>query len=137
LTARVKALLRRARLGSASPSAGGPGTLEHGEIESVGIGSLKMDFIRHNALLNGEPLELTAKEFELLGLFMKNPGRAYSRADLLRLVWGYDFEGYEHTVNTHINRLRNKIETDPSKPKYLTTVWGIGYRFVESMEVEA
>ena len=60
-----------------------------------------------------------------------NPGRAYSRADLLNIVWGYNFEGYEHTVNTHINRLRSKLEDDPSKPEYLQTVWGIGYRFAE------
>jgi DNA-binding response OmpR family regulator len=86
----------------------------------------------------GEKLiELTVKEFDLLDLFVHNPGRAYSRGDILNLVWGYQFEGYEHTVNTHINRLRNKIEADPAHPQYLKTVWGVGYRFTEPGELDA
>ncbi len=131
LTARVKALLRRARLVSSAAAAGG----DNGACDILAIGALKLDLSRHSAWLNGGPLDLTAKEFELLGLFMKNPGRAYSRSDLLRQVWEYDFEGYEHTVSTHINRLRNKIESDPSDPKYLKTVWGVGYRFIDIPEV--
>ena len=134
LNARVKALLRRSRLGGVQNPESGPAEQEPDESGSVRIGNLEMDFTKHRARLKGEFLELTAKEFDLLGRFIRNPGRAYSRAELLKSVWGYDFEGYEHTVNTHINRLRNKIESDPSNPKYLKTVWGIGYRFVEASE---
>lgn len=124
LVARVNALIRRAnRSSSAKPDADEP-------LEKLSIGDFLIDFPKHQVLLKGELLDLTVKEFELLSLFVKNPGRAYSRSDLLNLIWGYSFEGYEHTVNTHINRLRNKIETDPSHPKHLITVWGIGYRFV-------
>lgn len=130
LTARVKALLRRSQ--TAKPQASDE--QEYAE-DLVRIGDLVMDFKKHKTSIKGADLDLTVKEFELLGLFVRNPGRAYSRADLLNLIWGYNFEGYEHTVNTHINRLRNKIETDPAKPQYLLTVWGIGYRFAEMTEV--
>jgi len=124
LMARVKALLRRAhRGGTVRPeSSPGEGTI-------LQAGNLRLDPTKHLAWLDGKALDLTVKEFELLSLFANNPGRAYSRSDLLNLIWGYNFEGYEHTVNTHINRLRNKIERDPSHPEYLITVWGIGYRF--------
>ena len=132
LTARVKALLRRVKRGGLSAeesvSAGSPGILK--------IGELEIDFVKRRCRMRQNPLELTVKEFELLSLFARNPGRAYSRTDLLNLVWEYNFEGYEHTVNTHINRLRNKIESDPSHPEYLLTVWGVGYRFAEESEVE-
>lgn len=130
LTARVKALLRRSKTGSA-PVEGSKNPDE----DIVEIGELAIDFKKHSSSLAGSPLDLTVKEFELLGLFARNPGRAFSRADLLNLIWEYNFEGYEHTVNTHINRLRNKIEKDPARPEYLLTVWGIGYRFTESAEV--
>lgn len=129
-TARVKALLRRSKT-SPPPTT----NVETSEEDKVQIGDLVIDFKKHKSSLRGKPLELTVKEFELLGLFVRNPGRAYSRADLLNLIWEYNFEGYEHTVNTHINRLRNKIEKDPAHPEYLLTVWGIGYRFVEISEV--
>ncbi len=124
LVARVNALRRR----SASRSPSGS------EEKPVHIGDLVIDPAKHQVQLRGELLDLTVKEFELLSLFARNPGRAYSRSDLLNIIWGYSFEGYEHTVNTHINRLRNKIETNPSHPKYLITVWGIGYRFTEHAE---
>ena len=129
LNARAKALLRRAKTVR-------PGFVQEPEDSdaAVRIGGLEMDFKMHKSRLNGRALELTVKEFELLSLFVRNPGRAYSRADLLNIVWGYNFEGYEHTVNTHINRLRNKIEDDPANPKYLQTVWGIGYRFTGAKE---
>ena len=94
-----------------------------------------MDFEKRKVTLGKTVVELTVKEFDLLGLFVRNPGRVYSRADILNLVWGYQFEGYEHTVNTHINRLRNKIEADPAHPIYLKTVWGVGYRFAEKSEI--
>jgi len=74
-------------------------------------------------------LDLTPKEYDLLVLLATNPGHSYTRKRLLRIVWGYDFEGYEHTVNSHINRLRAKIEPDPNQPEYILTTWGVGYRF--------
>lgn len=125
LTARVKALLRRSRFTSGENS---------GEGEELEIGDLKVDLFKRKVHLRNDEIDLTVKEFDLLSLFMKNPGRAYSRADLLNLIWGYQFEGYEHTVNTHINRLRGKIEKDPGSPEYLKTVWGVGYRFAEEKE---
>ena len=74
-------------------------------------------------------MELTAKEFELLAHFARHPGRVYTRAELLERIWGYRHAGYGHTVNSHINRLRAKIEVDPAQPRYILTVWGVGYRF--------
>ena len=128
LMARVKALLRRSRR-SAEVSSGASSS------EDVRrIGGISVDFSKHKVLLDEQEIDLTVKEYELLSLFVRNPGRAYSRADLLNLVWEYRFEGYEHTVNTHINRLRNKIEVDPAHPVYLKTVWGLGYRFSEPGE---
>ena len=79
-----------------------------------------------------EPIRTTAREFDLLLHFARYPGRVFTRAQLLDQVWGYGHEGYEHTVNSHINRLRSKIEQDPARPRYILTVWGIGYRFAES-----
>ena len=90
---------------------------------------------KRKVFLDDDPVELTAKEFDLLALFARNPGRAYSRQVLLDQVWGYQFNGYEHTVNSHINRLRNKIEPDPAKPVFIKTVWGVGYRFCELEEI--
>jgi DNA-binding response OmpR family regulator len=100
------------------------------------IGELKIDFQKRKVVLGSGKIELTAKEFDLLSHFAQHPGRSYSRADLLSAVWGYQFSGYEHTVNSHINRLRTKIEKNPADPKYIKTVWGIGYRFVEPEEIE-
>lgn len=74
------------------------------------------------------PVELTAREFDLLLHFARHPGRVFNRAQLLDSVWGYGHDGYEHTVNSHINRLRAKIETDSAEPKYIVTVWGVGYK---------
>lgn len=81
--------------------------------------------------LAGQELAPTAKEFDLLVHFASHPGRVYSRLQLLDQVWGYNHEGYEHTVNSHINRLRAKIEHDPANPRYILTVWGVGYKFCE------
>jgi two-component system alkaline phosphatase synthesis response regulator PhoP len=100
------------------------------------IGDLKIDFDKRKVILGSDTIELTAKEFDLLAHFAKHPGRSYSRGDLSSAVWGYQFSGYEHTVNSHINRLRTKIENNPADPKYIKTVWGIGYRFVEPEEIE-
>jgi DNA-binding response OmpR family regulator len=84
---------------------------------------------------NSQPVELTAKEFELLLHLAKNPGRVYTREQLLDCVWGYNHAGYQHTVNSHINRLRAKIEKDPTNPVYVRTVWGVGYKFSEELEM--
>lgn len=84
--------------------------------------------------LKDSTIELTAKEFDLLWHFASHPGRVYSRAQLLSSIWGYGHEGYEHTVNSHINRLRSKIEIDPAQPKYVMTVWGVGYKFNNELQ---
>ncbi len=127
LTARVKALLRRSNISQNQSS-------EDQEKKRISIGNLIVDFHMRKVELEKREIELTVKEFDLLALFIQNQGRAYSRADLLNLIWGYQFQGYEHTVNTHINRLRNKIEKDAANPEYLKTVWGVGYRFAEEKE---
>ena len=98
-------------------------------------GDLTVDAEKRKVTLRDKTIELTAKEFDLLMLFAQHPGRAYNRQELLDLVWGYQYAGYSHTVNTHINRLRNKIEDDPSAPRYIKTVWGLGYRFAEREEL--
>jgi DNA-binding response OmpR family regulator len=124
LTARVKALFRRV---DAMSSSFGTQTSA-----TICAGPLVIETEKRTVSLVGNPLELTAKEFDLLVHFAKNPGRVYSRTELLDLVWGYDHDGYEHTVNSHINRLRAKIEKDPSRPQFILTVWGIGYKFSET-----
>lgn len=123
LVARVRALIRRSQATEKTTESPLPPLTK--------IGEISLDFNKHTVFLKEKPIELSVKEFELLGLFFRNPGRAFSRSDLLNLVWGNHFEGYEHTVNTTINRLRNKIEQDPAHPLYLKTVWGVGYRFAE------
>lgn len=123
LQARVKALLRRSELNAqAEPAAAN---------ERLTIGDLLIDSVSREARLAGKPVSLTAKEFDLLLYFAQHPGRAFTRMQLLDSVWGTTFEGYEHNVNTHINRLRSKIETDPANPRYVLTVRGVGYRFAE------
>ena len=128
LVARIKALLRRVQADKDAAATG----KEKGRIE---IGALVLDFEKRKVTRDGVTIDLTVKEFDLLALFARTPGRTYSRTDLLNLVWGYQFEGYEHTVNSHINRLRAKIEEDPGHPRYLRTVWGVGYRFAETAEL--
>lgn len=129
LVARVKAIFRRIEVVKQD--------LQQSDIKELHIGDISIDPRKRRVTLNDEKTELTAKEFDLLYLFMKNPGRSYSRQELLDVVWGYHFDGYDHTVNSHINRLRTKIEADPSKPKYILTVWGVGYRFVEPEEIDS
>jgi len=128
LIARIKAIFRRMEVDKQEPEF-------VDEKKIIEFGDLKINLEKRRVFLEGEPLELTAKEFELLALFAKNPGRTYSRQELLDIVWGYQFIGYEHTVNSHINRLRNKIEEDTSNPTYVQTVWGVGYRFAELEEL--
>jgi DNA-binding response OmpR family regulator len=120
LVARVKALLRRADAMSRSQRA------EAGLLELNGV---RVDPITRQAHLHGAALDLTPREFDLLYHFIKHPEKVFSRLDLLNQVWGYQHDGYEHTVNTHINRLRAKIETDPADPTRILTVWGKGYRY--------
>ncbi len=124
LVARIKALLRRVdALGEPSVSAKSPTTLN--------FHNLMIDAGRHRVETAAGVVELTAREFDLLLYLASSPGHVFSRAHLLDAVWGYNHDGYEHTVNTHINRLRIKIEEDPAKPEYVQTVWGVGYRFGE------
>jgi len=129
LSARVKAILRRMEK---LPAASAVDT--HKILE---VGSLKVDVDRRSVHVRGKPVELTAKEFDLLLFFAQNPGRVYSREQLLNHVWGYSHSGYEHTVNSHINRLRAKIEADPANPALMLTVWGVGYKFNESPATKA
>jgi len=95
--------------------------------------SLCIDTDMRKVTLNNARIDLSPKEFDLLTLLAAAPGKSYSRKQLLNLIWGYDFDGYEHTVNSHINRLRGKIEADISHPRYILTTWGIGYRFNEEL----
>ena len=129
LLARVKALIRRRRL---------DGTENEGDARrDIDVGPLAISPAKRTVELNNEPVDLTAKEFDLLALFARHPGRAFSRQELLDLVWGYQYAGYSHTVNSHINRLRSKIEPEPEHPRFIRTVWGVGYRFAEEAELEA
>jgi len=121
LVARVKAIFRR---GDALAGAGA--AQEQAPLEVFG---LALDPNKRRVSVEGRSAQLTAREFDLLHHLMRHPGRVYSRAQLLEQVWGYGHEGYEHTVNAHINRLRAKIETDPARPRYVLTVWGVGYKF--------
>lgn len=121
--ARAKALMRRTTSYAKEESSLSPLCFEQ----------LSIDPEKRKVSLNGQKIELTPKEFDLLFLLAQNPGKSYTRASLLHLVWGYDFSGYEHTVNSHINRLRAKIESNPDDPKFIKTVWGIGYAFTDDL----
>ncbi len=119
LVARVKALLRRVDALERNSR------LDAGRLE---LGGLSIDPVMREVTVDGARIELTPREFDLLYFFAQHPGKVYSRMDLLNAVWGYQHEGYEHTVNTHINRLRAKIEPDPAQPARILTVWGHGYK---------
>jgi len=119
LIARVKAILRRAELSRESVAD------PKGEVHA---GCVTIDPATRGAMIRGEPIDLTAREFDLLLHFATHPGRVFRRLELLDNVWGYGHDGYEHTVNSHINRLRAKIETDPAHPELIVTVWGVGYK---------
>ena len=122
LLARVKAIFRRVKAIST----------RHKETPCiVRAHEMVIDTERHSVTLGERTIELTAKEFELLLHLARNPGRVFTREQLLDLVWGYNHIGYQHTVNSHINRLRAKVERDPTKPLYILTVWGVGYKFAE------
>lgn len=122
LVARVRALLRRPPLAALSVSASG--------VTIVRAGSLLVDRNTHGVELRGRQIKLTSREFDLLHWFAAHPGRIFSRAALLNAVWGAGYEGYEHTVNSHLNRLRTKLEDDTALPKILVTERGVGYKLV-------
>ena len=124
LMARIKALFRRVDALSETVS-------KAPEQQILEFDNLRIDIVRHKVELAQGEVDLTAREFDLLLFLASSPGHVFSRAQLLDSVWGYDHDGYEHTVNTHINRLRIKIESDPAKPEYVQTVWGVGYKFNE------
>ena len=126
LQARVKALFRRVEAMSVPA--------DSSDIdEIIERGALAIDIGKRRVSIGGSEIVLTAREFDLLVHFARHPGRVFNRARLLDQVWGYNHEGYEHTVNSHINRLRAKIERDPAKPQYILTVWGVGYKFSDRL----
>ncbi len=122
LVARVKALMRRFDVTNGYSSENKKNTLIFDGLEIV------LD--ERRVVFNNKEIELTAKEFDLLHFFASNPDKVYKRSQLLDQVWGYGHDGYEHTVNSHMNRLRAKIETDPDNLKYIKTIWGVGYKFI-------
>lgn len=123
LLARVKAIFRRIDTLSKPDNAPATGLIT--------LRDLSIDADKRKVVVAGREVELTAKEFDLLHHFARHPGRVFSRAQLLDEVWGYGHVGYEHTVNSHINRLRTKIERDAASPKFVLTVWGVGYKFAD------
>lgn len=124
LMARIRAVLRRI----ADESQSGPSLLTYGDLE--------VDFFRREVTLCGQSMHLTPKEFRLLELMIRQPGRVFSRLDLLEAAFGYDYAGLERTVDVHIMNLRKKIEPDPNNPRFVQTVYGIGYRFAEQSNAE-
>ena len=123
LLARIKAVLRRTN----EPSK------KQEDTSIIFAEGLSIDIDKRKVVLDDYKIELSPKEFELLVLMASNPGRNYTRTELLNIIWGYNFEGYEHTVNSHINRLRAKIESDMANPNYILTTWGVGYKFNEEI----
>lgn len=123
LVARVRALLRRMEQLRLAPVANA----------RLSFGPFQLDTERRELMRGADVIPLTLREFDLLHFMLRHPGRAFSRSELLQRVWGAGFDGYEHTVNSHINRLRTKIELDPREPARIVTVWGVGYRFDEGV----
>ncbi|RIK38652.1 MAG: DNA-binding response regulator [Chloroflexi bacterium] len=117
VVARVRSLLRRSQLNQSGPAD-----------RVLQVGDLLLDIGRHELLLNGAPVELTQTEFKLLQLLMENPGYVFARIDLIEQALGYNYEGMERTLDSHIKNLRKKIEPDPKQPRYIQTVYGVGYR---------
>lgn len=126
LQARVRSQLRRIHLSSAQ-------ALEQSKADAperfITVGDLQIDNISHKITIAGKDVELTSTEFDLLLYLASHPEQVFSREQLLSSVWGYHHSGYEHTVNSHINRLRNKVEKNATKPEIVQTVWGVGYKF--------
>ncbi len=124
--ARVKAVFRRTKMNQEN--------LQNATQSILKFENLTIDIDKRKVTQNNQRIELSPKEFELLVLMASKPGKSYSHSDLLSLIWGYDFDGYEHTVNSHINRLRSKIEPDMANPTYIITSWGVGYKFNEEIQ---
>jgi two-component system, OmpR family, alkaline phosphatase synthesis response regulator PhoP len=124
LVARIRAVLRRTQAMNADMSKMG---------KVLQFSDMTIDAENRTVVLKGDRVDLTPKEFDLLFILAKKPGRSHSRQQLLDAVWGYEFEGLEHTVNSHINRLRMKIEADVQNPTYILTTWGLGYRFNDNV----
>ena len=118
LKARIRAMLRRASGGKQGQTA-----------SLITAGDLTLDTEQRVAIRDGETVELTAKEYDLIELLMKNPRRVYSRENLMNVVWGYSYAGDYRTVDVHIRRLREKLERQPAEPEYILTKWGVGYYF--------
>ncbi|MEJ1378278.1 MAG: response regulator transcription factor [Candidatus Sedimenticola sp. (ex Thyasira tokunagai)] len=127
LIARIKALFRRVDALKQPDITETPGQILQWD-------GMVIDVDRRQVIIDDHQVELTAREFDLLLFFARHPGRVFSRVQLLDQVWGYNHDGYEHTVNSHINRLRAKIESDPSNPRFIRTVWGVGYKFSDTQE---
>jgi len=123
LVARIRAALRRV------------GEQQHQGPSVIHFGDLEVDFVRHETRVRGKLANLTPKEFKLLEVLIKEPGRAFSRLSLLDRVFGFDYEGLERTVDVHVMNLRRKIEPDASQPTYVQTVYGVGYKFAEEQDV--
>jgi DNA-binding response OmpR family regulator len=126
LLARIKAILRRDEASRSQK--------EHTGLDNIKRGDLIIDVEKRRVSRGGETIDLTGKEFDLLLHLARHPGRVYSRGQLLDQVWGYGYEGYAYTVNSHINKLRSKLEPDRDNPRYVQTVWGVGYRFADDLE---
>ena len=124
LKARIKSILRRTNTPREETAA-------TAGAESTQIGELEVSAENRSVYIRGKEINLTAKEFDLLYLFISNPGKVYSRENLLEMIWKYDYLGDLRTVDVHIRRLREKVEEDPSHPKYIHTKWGVGYYFAE------
>ncbi len=128
LMARIRSLFRR---------------IDHNKIVlgsrplQIQAGDLSIDIAARDVRVGGRPVSLTLREFDLLLFFARNPGRVFTRPELLDHVWGYGHDGYDHTVNAHINRLRSKIRPNPGSPSHITTIWGVGYKFEAEMHRSA
>ncbi len=130
LVARVKALFRRVE---AMQAVAGK---EHDDTRvQLSVGDIEINMRSRIVKVRGKSISLTAREFDLLTFFARHPGEVFTRTQLLDKVWGYRHDGYEHTVNSHINRLRAKVEKNPAKPDYIVTAWGVGYKFTEDSDV--
>ena len=127
LMARVKALVRRGGMAGVLSA----DVEERSELDPIFFRELVIDRQKRKVTVRGDRLELTPKEFDLLWLLAAHPGKTFSRHELLEIIWGFAFQEYEHTITSHINRLRIKIESNLNKPEYILTTWGAGYRFAE------
>ena len=123
LVARVRSALRRIRLTREQPAS------NEDDLELLDLGALRIDQLRREVFVDGEKLHLTVREYDLLQFLAQNAGRPFTRMQLLDRVWDIQYEGYDRTVDSHVQRLRSKIEPDPGNPRFIRTVWGVGYKF--------